>query len=63
MDAGELVFGALALAAGLLLLAFREPLGERARRRGAPLGARLYALAGVLLLFYGAVTLVAGLYR
>jgi hypothetical protein len=61
MDAGELVFGVLALGAGILLLAFREPLGERARRRGAPLGARLYALAGVLLLFYGAVTLVVNL--
>jgi hypothetical protein len=62
MDAGSLVFGALAVAAGILLLAFREPLGERARRRGAPLGARLSALAGVLLVFYGAVTLVAQLY-
>jgi hypothetical protein len=62
MDAGSLVFGALAVAAGILLLAFREPLGERARRRGAPLGARLYALAGILLVFYGAVTLVAQLY-
>jgi hypothetical protein len=61
MDAGELVFGVFALAAGILLLAFREPLGERARRRGAPLGPRLYALAGVLLLFYGAVTLGANL--
>ena len=63
MDVGQLVFGALAFAAGILLLAFREPLGERARRRGAPLGARLYTLAGVLLLVYGAVSLVAELYR
>ena len=61
MEVGTWVFGVLAVAAGVLLLAFREPLGERARRRGAPLGARLYALAGVLLLGYGVVELLVNL--
>lgn len=61
MDPGPLVFGVLAVTAGLLLLAFRERLGERARRRGAPLGSRLYVLAGLLLLGYGVVELAANL--